>query len=80
MDTSLERTFCTLTIRIDRSLCVGFGDCIDVAPDVFELDVSGVVTFKVNGDVTDRDRLIRACDICPVDALNIYDADGTQLV
>lgn len=79
-DSSAERTVGTLRIRIDRLLCVGFGDCIDAAPDVFELAEDGIVTFTTRGDDADRGRLIRACDVCPVDALSVFDEDGTQLV
>ena len=25
-------------IEVDRGLCIGSGDCVDTAPDVFELD------------------------------------------
>jgi hypothetical protein len=28
----------------------------------------------------DRERILRACDICPVDALSVFDAEGNQLV
>lgn len=69
-----------LTIRIDRLLCVGFGDCIEVAPEVFEFDDDGVAAFRDPTPDTARDRLIMACDICPVDALSIHDETGAQLV
>lgn len=79
-DDSTERTVGSLKIRIDRLLCVGFGDCIDVAPDVFVLDEDGIATFTAHADGDDRDRLIRACQACPVDALSVFDEDGNQLV
>lgn len=79
-DSSTERTIGSLKIRIDRLLCVGFGDCVDVAPDVFALAEDGIVTFTTCADASDRDRLIRACDVCPVDALNVFDEHGMQLV
>jgi hypothetical protein len=31
---------------VDRLLCVGFGDCMDVAPDVFEFDDEGICAFR----------------------------------
>jgi ferredoxin len=40
-----ERTVAGLLVRIDRRLCVAFETCIDVAPDVFRFDATGVVTF-----------------------------------
>ena len=75
-----ERRVGELTIRVDRLLCVGFGDCIEMAPEAFEFDEEGIVTFRAGIEQVDRDRLLRACDVCPVDALSAFDADGTQLV
>ena len=69
-----------LTIRIDRLLCVGFGDCIEVAPEAFKFDKDGIVMFKDTLELVERERLIEACDICPVDALSIFDETGKQIV
>lgn len=70
-----EQRIGRLTIRIDRHLCVGFGDCIDVAADLFEMDADGVVTFRsAPGDA--EDLALRACAACPVDALSAIDATG----
>ena len=68
-----------LRVRIDRTLCVGFGDCVKEAPEGFKLDADGVAVF-VTPDAVPRDRLLRACDACPVDAITVWDADGSQLV
>lgn len=69
----------TLRIRIDRSLCVGFGDCVTEAPEAFALDEEGVAIF-VTPERTDRARLLRACELCPVDAITVWDAEGNQIV
>jgi ferredoxin len=74
-----ERTILGLTVRIDRRLCVGFGDCIEEAPEVFELDSEGVAIFRVEDGAVDRVRLLAACRACPVDARTVLDARGTQL-
>lgn len=77
----LERRVGDLTVRIDRTLCVGFGDCIEQAPDAFEFDSEGIVRFPMAGiESIERERLILACDVCPVDALSVFDADGVQIV
>lgn len=68
-----------LRICIDRTLCVGFGDCVDAAPDAFALDDENVVVFVAPAGV-ERERLLRACASCPVDALTVYDEGGEQLV
>ena len=74
-----ERTFGGLRVRIDRTLCVGFGDCVREAPEAFVLDEDDVVVFAAPERV-ERERLLRACASCPVDALTVWDEDGTQLV
>jgi ferredoxin len=74
-----ERHVGELRVRIDRTLCVGFGDCITEAPEAFVLDESGVAVF-VQPDGVERERLLRACDACPVDAITVWNSDGGQIV
>jgi ferredoxin len=74
-----ERRAGGLRIRIDRGLCVGFADCIEAAPEAFALDGENVVVF-VEPERVERERLVAACDACPVDALTVWDEDGTQIV
>jgi ferredoxin len=76
----LDRRVGGLTIRIDRTLCVGFGDCIEEAPETFVLDDEGLVRFRDAAALPERERLIRACDVCPVDALSILDAEDRSIV
>ena len=74
-----ERIVAGLRVRIDRNLCVGFGDCMKEAPEGFKLDDDGIAVF-VDPDSVERDRLLRACDACPVDAITVWDEAGQQLV
>jgi ferredoxin len=74
-----ERLVYGLRVRIDRTLCVGFGDCLAEAPEGFKLDDGGVAVF-VNPEGVERERLLRACDACPVDAITVWDGEGNQLV
>ena len=74
-----ERQVSSYKITIDRTLCVGFGDCVDAAPDAFELDGEGIAVF-VKPETVDPDQLIEACRICPVDALIVVDEEGVQIV
>jgi ferredoxin len=80
VESTLEQRVGDLTVRIDRLLCVGFGDCIEMAPDAFEFDAEGIVRFKASIDNVPRERIILACAVCPVDALSVFDAEGRQLV
>jgi ferredoxin len=74
-----ERIVHGMRLCIDRSLCVGFGDCVDVAPEAFQLDDENIVIL-VDPERVDRARLLRACDACPVDAITVWDEDGRQVV
>ena len=76
----VERTISGLTIRIDRTLCISTGNCMKVAPDVFAFNGENICAFKADPADIERDRLIDACDVCPVDALIVMDETGTQLV
>jgi ferredoxin len=76
---TVERTIGDLRVAIDRSLCVGFAQCVDVAEEAFEVGDDDVVEF-VSPEQVGRDRLIEACQACPVEALKVFDADGRQLV
>lgn len=71
-----ERRFGDLVVRIDRTLCVGFGDCVSAAPEGFALDDEGLAVFVGNGEM-DGDRLRAACAACPVDALTLHETDGS---
>ncbi len=75
-----ERTIAGLKIQIDRSLCVGFGDCVTEAPEGFQLDVDDIAVFGEHLGSVGCEKLLRACEVCPVDALTVWDGDGKQLV
>jgi ferredoxin len=74
-----ERVVGDLRIGIDGTLCVGFGDCVTRAPEAFRLNAEGIVEF-VEPHRVDRAGLLAACAACPVDALLVWDAYGSQLV
>ena len=74
-----ERAIGDIRIKIDRSICVGFGHCIDEAQDAFRLEDDNLVTFAEPEKVA-RDRLVAACEACPVGALSAVTAQGEQLV
>ena len=75
----VERQVGVLTVRIDRTTCAAFRDCIGIAPEAFALDDEGIVAFT-HSEGVDREKLIEACAVCPVDALAVFDENGEQLV
>jgi len=68
-----ERRIGGLTITINRPNCIGSRNCVQVAPEVFQLDAKGIVTFTQDAPDIGRERLIEACRICPVEALHFKD-------
>lgn len=75
-----ERRIGGLTVRIDRLICVGFGDCIEASAEAFALDEDGIAVFRPGVDAVDEAALIAACRTCPVDALVVIGPNGEQLV
>jgi ferredoxin len=74
-----ERVVHGLRVAIDRDQCVGFGDCVKEAPEGFKLDDDSVAVF-VAPETVARERLLRACAACPVDAITVWDETGVQIV
>jgi ferredoxin len=74
----VERRIGRYTIRIDRNLCVGFGDCVDEAPALFALDDDGIVKF-ISDEQAHEQHAIAACHACPVDALTALDEQAKQI-
>ena len=60
-----------LRIKLDRTLCDGFGICAKHAPDYFSLDDWGYASLIGDGTVPekDRDAVMRALLDCPVHAI-----------
>ncbi|HZD06030.1 MAG TPA: ferredoxin [Longimicrobiales bacterium] len=75
-----ERELGGLRVRIDRLLCVGFGDCMEPPPAPFEFDAEGIATFVEGAGTLSRRAILDACDACPVDAIAVFDLDGEQVV
>ena len=67
-----------LVLSIDRTLCVGFGDCIAQAPEAFALDDEGIAVFT-DPEAVGQARLIEAAEACPVDAIIVMDGSGRQV-
>ena len=55
-------------VRIDEGACAAHGDCVDMAPEVFELDDVARVVGTAPDEV-----LLAAADACPSAAILIID-------
>lgn len=62
------------TVKADHALCQGYANCVDAAPDVFDIDDDGVVVvLRTDIGEEERARVGEAARSCPVNALTIED-------
>ena len=64
-----------IEITVDRALCIGSGDCVDSAPNVFQLDEEDKAVV-VDPDGASVDEVIQAAGNCPVSAIFVIGEDG----
>jgi len=65
----------TYVIEIDEDACAAHGDCVDAAPDVFELgDVAIVIGTGPDG------LLLKAAEACPSTAIRLLDPDTEEQI
>jgi ferredoxin len=57
-------------IEIDRPLCSGFGACVEVAPQLIQLDETGKARARV--EEADGEVALEAASRCPMGAINVY--------
>ena len=62
-------------VEIDRSLCAGYGICVDLAPGVIELDDRAEAKLRLAE--TDDDAVLAAAAECPMGAIRVLHA-GTD--
>jgi ferredoxin len=60
-----------MRIKLDRTVCDGFGACAKHAPEYFSLDDWGYASLVGNGEIpkADHDAVTRALLDCPVHAI-----------
>lgn len=61
-------------LKADFGACQGYANCVDAAPDTYDIDDDGVVVL-LKQQITDdeRPRIEEAARSCPVSALLIED-------
>ncbi len=77
---SEELQISKLTVRIDRLICVSFETCVEVAPELFQLDEEGIAIFTTDAASAAAELVLESCGSCPVDALQVVDESGKQVV
>jgi ferredoxin len=64
-----------IRIEVDRALCIGSGDCVDTAPEVFELDEEDKARV-IDPDGAPAEIVLEAAGNCPVTAIFVYGEEG----
>ena len=65
----------TLTVKIEREKCCGYGICAEICPDVFKLDENGIV-YVENEIVPEglEETAREGAEACPQAALKVVAA------
>ncbi|NJQ04497.1 ferredoxin [Streptomyces lonarensis] len=66
-------------VEVDRSRCVGSTICVSTAPGVFTLREDGQ-SRVVRAEVAPDARILRAAELCPLEAIAVVDGVSGDLV
>ena len=80
MSDIVERKVSGFTVKIERPNCIGSKNCVNAAPNLFELDDEQICSFKENTEGIEQEVVVEACSVCPVSALYVMDKDNNQIV
>ncbi len=63
--------------RVDPRVCIGSSNCVESAPEAYEMDERGVAAV-VGGGASD-DALLVGARGCPVGAIEVFDETGRRI-
>ena len=64
-----------IRVEVDRGLCRGYANCLEAAPDVFDLGDDDIAFVTASDYPEDRRAdLERAAQRCPVRAITLHEA------
>lgn len=64
-------------VVIDPSLCIGSSNCMEEAPDAYEVNERGVA--ELIAPTAPSEEILRGARACPVDAIAVFDETGRRL-
>ena len=63
-----------MKVRVDREICAGFGVCVALSPDLFELHDDGYAVVLIAEVPPDLEDIARQAAIqCPSNAITVSD-------
>jgi ferredoxin len=60
-------------VHVDMNLCQSHGECVSIAPDVFELGDDDVLVWREEVSEDRRAAIEEAVNVCPMMAISIED-------
>ena len=67
-----------MRLVVDLNRCLGYAQCVFLAPDVFRLNGQEALMYDPNPDDATRLRVLRAAAACPVQAIVVDRLDKNQ--
>jgi ferredoxin len=67
-----------MRIVVDLNKCLGYAQCVPLAPDVLKLSGEEALMFDPNPDDKQRLRVLRAAASCPVQAIIVDQLDAKE--
>jgi ferredoxin len=64
-----------MRIVVDLNRCLGYAQCVPLAPEVLKLSGEEALTYDPNPDDSQRQRVLRAAASCPVQAIIVGKLD-----
>jgi ferredoxin len=68
-----------MRIVVDLNRCLGYAQCVPLAPDVFKLSGEEALAYNPNPDDAQRVRVLRAAASCPVQAITVEQLDESEM-
>jgi ferredoxin len=65
----------TYIVSIDQSRCIGAGNCVHIAPTVFQMDEENIA-YLLDPTSVDDETLLDAARSCPTNAIYLDTEDG----
>lgn len=59
-----------MKVAVDRDTCIGCGLCVDICPEVFEMDEDSIAIVIAQPDAGNEESAQEAADSCPVNAIS----------
>jgi ferredoxin len=67
-----------MRIVVDLNRCLGYAQCVPLAPDVLKLHGEEALWYDPNPDEAQRFRVLRAAASCPVQAIAVDQLDESE--